>query len=73
MQHYVAAEEGEGVDFVVTHQIEMEWRTHRIGACHQPVAQLVNILSQQRVIDQRCAGTKLTHVKIPHGHFLANA
>ncbi len=48
MQHHVAAEEGEGVDLVVAHQIEMERCAHRISAGHQPVAQLVDVLAQQR-------------------------
>ena len=73
VQHHVAAEEGEGVDLVVAHQIEMERRAHRIGAGHQPVAQLVDVLAQQRIVDQRGTGAQLAHVEIAHRQLLSDA
>ena len=70
VEDHIAAEEGEGVDLVVINQIEVERGTHRVGVSHQTHTQPVDILHQQRVVDQRRATAQLADVVIPHLHFL---
>ena len=72
MQHHVAAEKGEGVDLIVADQAEMERGAHRISMGHQSHAKLIDVLIQQRIVNQRRAGSQLAHIKIAHLQFLIN-
>ena len=72
VEDHIAAEEGEGVDLVVINQVEVERGAHRIRMRDQTHAQPVDVLHQQRVVDQRRAAAQLADVVIPHLHFLTN-
>jgi len=72
VQHYVAAEKGEGVNFVVIDEIEVERGFYRIGVRDQTHTQPVDILHQQRVVNQGRAAAQLTDIIIAHLKFLTD-
>ena len=73
VKHHVATEESEGVKLVVIHNKEMERRADRIGMRNQTLPEFIDVLIEQRVVNQRGTGAHLTDVEIAHLQFLINA